>query len=80
MPSSGMWRRVAVARRNVSEERIAAIIRVEIISQLGTTLAVPEDGILRSHRCGNLESYINRQLSKTLSWSLAADNDETVKL
>jgi hypothetical protein len=39
MPSSGMLRRVAVVRADVSEERIA-FIRVTRICELGTTLAV----------------------------------------
>jgi hypothetical protein len=86
MASSGMLRRVALAKTDVSEERIASIIRVTRISELGTTLAVtdildtlmmeatrssetsvltratrryvPEDGILHSHCCENLKSYI----------------------
>jgi hypothetical protein len=40
MPSSGMLRRVALVRTNVSEERIASIISVTRISELVTTLAV----------------------------------------
>jgi hypothetical protein len=36
MPFSGMCRRVALARTDVSEERIVSIIRVERISELGT--------------------------------------------
>jgi hypothetical protein len=35
-----MLRRVAVARTDVSEERIASIIRVKIIGDLGKKLAV----------------------------------------
>jgi hypothetical protein len=40
MASSGMLRRVALVRTNVSEELTASIIRVTRISELGTTLAV----------------------------------------
>jgi hypothetical protein len=40
MTSSGMLRRVALARTDVSEGRIASIIRVTRIGELGTTLAV----------------------------------------
>jgi hypothetical protein len=40
MPSSGMWRHVALVRTNVSEERIAFIIRMTRIGELGTTLAI----------------------------------------
>jgi hypothetical protein len=35
-----MLRRVALVRNDVSEERIACIIRVARIGELGTTLAV----------------------------------------
>jgi hypothetical protein len=40
MPSSGMLRRVALVRTDVSEELSASFIRVTRISELGTTLAV----------------------------------------
>jgi hypothetical protein len=40
MASSGMLRRVALVRTNVSEERIASFIRVTRTDELGTTLAV----------------------------------------
>jgi hypothetical protein len=40
MPSSEMLCRVALIRNDVSEERIASIIRVRGIGELGTTLAV----------------------------------------
>jgi hypothetical protein len=39
MTSSGMLRRVAVVRTDVSEELSASIIRVTRICELGTTLA-----------------------------------------
>jgi hypothetical protein len=39
MPSSGMLRRVAIVRTNVSEEHIASVIRLTRIDELGTTLA-----------------------------------------
>jgi hypothetical protein len=51
---------VALVRNDVSDERIAFIIRVKRISELGTTLAVAteaEDGLLHSHRREILESY-----------------------
>jgi hypothetical protein len=40
MVSSGMLRRVALVRTDVSEELSASVIRVTRISELGTTLAV----------------------------------------
>jgi uncharacterized membrane protein YqjE len=40
MPSSGMLRRMARERNDVSEERTACIIRLTIFGELGTTLAV----------------------------------------
>jgi hypothetical protein len=45
MPSSGMLQRVTLVRTHVSEERIASIIQITRIGELGTTL-FPEDGIL----------------------------------
>jgi hypothetical protein len=40
MPPSGMLRRVALVRTDVSEQRIASIIRVTRIGELGTTSEV----------------------------------------
>jgi hypothetical protein len=40
MAPSGMLRRVALVRTDVSEELRASIIRVKTIGELGTTLAV----------------------------------------
>jgi hypothetical protein len=40
MAAAGMLRRMALVRTDVSEERIASIIRVTRIGELGTTLAV----------------------------------------
>jgi hypothetical protein len=40
MASSGMLRRVALVRTDVSEERVASIIRVTRIGAMGTALAV----------------------------------------
>jgi hypothetical protein len=69
MASSGMLRRVALARTDVTEELTASIIMVTRISELGIMLAVtsnrrmlqrniPEEGILHSHHHENLKSYI----------------------
>jgi hypothetical protein len=43
MPSSGMLRRMALVRSDVSEELSAPIIRATRIGELGTTLAVTTD-------------------------------------
>jgi hypothetical protein len=40
MPSYGLWHRVALVRTDVSEDRIAFIIGMTRIGELGTTLAV----------------------------------------
>jgi hypothetical protein len=40
MSAFGMWCRVALVRIDVSEERIAYILMVKIINDLGTTIAV----------------------------------------
>jgi hypothetical protein len=40
MPFSERGRRVALARTDVSEERIASIINVESVKNTGTTFAV----------------------------------------
>jgi hypothetical protein len=71
IPSSGALRRVALVRTDVSEERIAPLIRVTRIGELGaesssktpvntraTHRNIPEDGILHSHRRENLKCYI----------------------
>jgi hypothetical protein len=57
MVSSGMLRRVALVRIDVSEELSASFIRATRIGELGTALAVPEDTILHSHRRENLKSF-----------------------
>jgi hypothetical protein len=77
MVSSGLLRRVALVRTDVSEEPGASFIRVTKIGELGTTQAVtsnrrtlrrntrrnnPEDTILHSHRRENFKSYRERLL------------------
>jgi hypothetical protein len=47
MPSSGMLRRVALVRIDVSEELSASTIRVIRIGELGTTLAVTSNRSVR---------------------------------
>jgi hypothetical protein len=61
MPSSGMLRRVALVRTDVSEELSGSFIRVTRIGELGTTLAltnISEDVTLHSHCGENLKCYI----------------------
>jgi hypothetical protein len=68
MASSGMLRRVALVRADVSEERNASINRVTRIGELSfsktsvltraTWRNIPEDAILHSPRRENLKSYI----------------------
>jgi predicted hotdog family 3-hydroxylacyl-ACP dehydratase len=50
MESSGMSRRVALVRTDVSEERSASFIRVTRIGEIGTTLAATSNRrTLRAH-------------------------------
>jgi hypothetical protein len=44
MASSGMLRRVALVKTDVSEELGASFIRITRIGELGTTLAVTSNG------------------------------------
>jgi hypothetical protein len=63
MPSSGMWRRVALVKMDVSEEHSASFIRVGRISEIETRATrrhISEDGIFRSHRRENCKSYMNK--------------------
>jgi hypothetical protein len=64
-----MGRRVARVRTGVSEERIASIIIVEIIGELGTLgIVVPSSLLLSTHENGvvmyllNVSSHKNRIL------------------
>jgi hypothetical protein len=68
MPSSGMFRLVALVRTDVSEERSASIIRVTRIGELGTTSVLargtrhnsPEDGILDKISCRTTSNFGGR--------------------
>jgi hypothetical protein len=55
--ASGMLRRVALVRTDVSEEITASFIRVTRIGELGTTLAVSSNdarSVRRVRKAGNL--------------------------
>jgi hypothetical protein len=52
MASSGMLRRVALVRTDVSEERSASFIRVTRIAELGTMLAVTSNRPTLQRKCG----------------------------
>jgi hypothetical protein len=71
MASSGILRRAALVRTDVSEELSASIIRMKRIGELGITRSpetsvltratrstIPEDAILHSYRRENLKYYI----------------------
>jgi hypothetical protein len=60
MPSSGVCRNVDLVSTNVSPKRHTRSMRRHI----------PEDGILHSHRCENLTSYMTINLSVLLKGSL----------
>jgi hypothetical protein len=50
MPSSGMLRRVALIRTDISEECIASIITVTRIGSLGNILAVATEALCKEIR------------------------------
>jgi hypothetical protein len=56
-----MWRRVSLVRTDVSEERLASIIRVKRIGEIGTTLAVT------GHYC-------SADSSRQVKWRICAGN------
>jgi hypothetical protein len=57
MPSSGMLRRVALVKTDVSEERIASIVRVTI-SELGTTLTLTSKRSTPQSSCQLLLTFL----------------------
>jgi hypothetical protein len=61
MTSSGLLRRVALVRTDVSEELSPS--ETSVLTRV-TRRNIPEDVILHSHRCENLKSYKNYSLMK----------------
>jgi hypothetical protein len=57
-----MLRRVSLARTDVSEERS---FETSILTR-ATRRNIPEDGILHSHRLGDLKSYTSKNVFKIL--------------
>jgi hypothetical protein len=57
--SSGMLRRVALVRTDISEEPSASFIRVTIIGELGTTLAATSN---RHTQPASVASYVSELL------------------
>jgi VanZ family protein len=79
MLSSGILRRVALARTDVSEELSASIIRVthfvflrSVRRLLVRASVVPSSPILHSHRREYLKSYIPYRISRSHSVSFVA--------
>jgi hypothetical protein len=65
MPSSGMLCRMALARTEVSEKRIAS--ETSVLTR-ATRRNLPENGIPHSHRRENLKYYI-----ALISWFCSGD-------
>jgi hypothetical protein len=57
MASSGMLRRVALVRTDVSEELSASVIKVTRIVELGTTLAVTGKKLMLRSNTKSVGSY-----------------------
>jgi hypothetical protein len=83
MVSSGLLRRVALVRTDVSEEPGASFIRVTKIGELGTTEAATSIVAAKkyhSHRRENLKSYKNDLLhASCLHWLLFDPEDGASK-
>jgi hypothetical protein len=62
MVSSGLLRRVALVRTDVSEEPGESFIRVTSVLTRAIRRSNPEDTILHSHRRENLKFYIKRNV------------------
>jgi hypothetical protein len=57
MASSGMLRRTALVRTDVSEELSASIIRVSQFDEVGTTLAVTSNRLCIFSQLASVASY-----------------------
>jgi hypothetical protein len=57
MTSSGMLRRAALVRTDISEELSASFIRVTRIGELGTTLAVTSNRRTLRRKSASVASY-----------------------
>jgi hypothetical protein len=57
MVSSGMLRRVALVKTDVSEELSDSFIRVARIVEIGTTLAVTSNRRTLSSQCASVAGY-----------------------
>jgi hypothetical protein len=76
MASSGMLGRVALVRTDVSEELNASFIRVTIIDEIGTTLAVTSN---RRKRAPILVTLMKEELSSSKRRFLQEQHDVTFK-
>jgi hypothetical protein len=71
MASSGMLRRVAIVRTDVSEERIASIISVKRISEQEKTLALTSN-------CSTLRRNIQYMRKEAIADSSPPDNGDDI--
>jgi hypothetical protein len=58
MASSGILRRAALVRTDVSEEYSASIIRVTKIGKLGTMLAIATDALYEDYKASTLYFFV----------------------
>jgi hypothetical protein len=70
MSSSGMWRRVTLARTDVMEEHIIPIIRMRRIIEPGTMLEVTSNCVTLCYSCYLLINFLARRFMSPLWWRL----------